>query len=262
MGTRLPSVNFPLALSLSTVYRNLKKTVRNGAKTMAGKGKRVEAIGYMRTSSASNVGEGKDSEARQRKAIEGYAKSSGMVIVDWFYDAAVSGADPIEARPGFAALLARIAGNGVRTIIVETANRFARDLMVQEVGFAMLRELGVTLIAADSPTSFLDDGPTSKLIRQILGAVAEFDKAMTVAKLKGARERVRRLKGKCEGRKSYAEREGGDALIALACQLRANPDGRPHPLRTVAAGLADRGYVTPSGLPYSASAVASMLDAA
>jgi hypothetical protein len=32
---------------------------------------------------------------------------------------------------------------------VETANRFARDLMVQEVGFAMLRDLGVTLIAAD-----------------------------------------------------------------------------------------------------------------
>ena len=32
----------------------------------------------------------------------------------------------------------------------ETANRFARDLMVPEVGFATLRELGVALIAADS----------------------------------------------------------------------------------------------------------------
>src|ERR1700730_770808 len=107
-----------------------------------------------------------------------------------------SGGDPIDARPGFSAALARIAGNGVRTIIVETANRFARDLMVQEFGFAMLRALGVTLIAADSPSSFLDDGPTSKLIRQILGAVSEFDKAMIVAKLKGARERVRRISGK------------------------------------------------------------------
>jgi DNA invertase Pin-like site-specific DNA recombinase len=77
-----------------------------------------------------------------------------MVIVDWFYDGAVSGADPVEARAGFNALLARIAGNGVRTINVETANRFARDLMVQEVGFAMLRNLGITLIAADSPSSF------------------------------------------------------------------------------------------------------------
>ena len=37
-----------------------------------------------------------------------------------------------------------IAGNGVRTIIVETASRFARDLMVQEVRFAKLRELSLT----------------------------------------------------------------------------------------------------------------------
>jgi DNA invertase Pin-like site-specific DNA recombinase len=226
---------------------------------MSRRGKWFEAIAYMRTSSAANVGEGKDSEKRQRKAIEGYAKAAGIVIVDWFNDAAVSGADPIEARPGFTALLARIASNGARTIIVETANRFARDLMVQEVGFAMLRELGITLIAADSPQSFLDDGPTSKLIRQILGAVSEFDKAMTVAKLKGARDRVRRERGKCEGRKSYAERDGGQGLVALARELHHNPDGRPHSLRTVAARLAERGYVTPSGRHYSASAVASML---
>jgi Resolvase, N terminal domain len=43
-------------------------------------------------------------------------------------DAAVSGADPIEIRPGFAALLDRIEGNGVRTVIVEDASRFAREL--------------------------------------------------------------------------------------------------------------------------------------
>src|ERR1700722_19745254 len=71
---------------------------------------------------------------------------------------------------------ARIADTGVRKIIVETANRFARDLMVQEVGYAMLRSLSVTLVAADSPSSFLDDGPTSNLIQQILCCLSEFDK--------------------------------------------------------------------------------------
>jgi DNA invertase Pin-like site-specific DNA recombinase len=73
--------------------------------------------------------------------------------------------------------LERVEGNGARTILVETANRFARDLMVQEVGYAKLRERGIDLIAADNPSSFLDDGPTSKLVRQVLGAIAEFDKA-------------------------------------------------------------------------------------
>jgi hypothetical protein len=56
------------------------------------------------------------------------------------------------------------------------------------------------------------------------GAVAEFDKAMVVAKLKGARDRVRRTKGKCEGRKSYAEREGGHELIDMARWLRSNAE--------------------------------------
>jgi len=60
---------------------------------VADEGKRVEVVGYMRTSSATNVGDGKDSEARQRKAIEGYAQASGAVIIDWFYAAAVSGSD-------------------------------------------------------------------------------------------------------------------------------------------------------------------------
>ena len=94
---------------------------------------RVAAIAYLRTSSATNVGADKDSDKRQRQAIEAFAKHAGYELVAEFYDKAVSGADPIETRPGFAAMLERIKSNGVRTIIVETANRFARDLMVQEV---------------------------------------------------------------------------------------------------------------------------------
>jgi DNA invertase Pin-like site-specific DNA recombinase len=222
------------------------------------KGKTSEAIGYMRTSSAANVGEGKDSEARQRAAIERCARQAGIAVVDWFNDPAVSGADPIEARPGFAALLTRIASNGVRTIIVETASRFARDLMVQEVGFARLQGLGVTLIAADSPQVFLDDTPTAKVIRQVLGAVSEFDKAMTVAKLKGARDRKRASAGKCEGRKSHQEMN--PALVAAAKGLRKAYRGRRRSLREVAAELARQGFLNANGAPYAAASVKSMLE--
>jgi DNA invertase Pin-like site-specific DNA recombinase len=54
------------------------------------------------------------------------------------------------------------------------------------------------IFSADNPGSFLDDTPTAKLVRQVLGAISEFDKAMTVAKLRGARERKRAATGKCE----------------------------------------------------------------
>ena len=48
-------------------------------------------------------------------------------------------------------MLDRIDGNGVRTIIVETASRFARDLMVQEVGFAKLQGWASTLMQPTAP---------------------------------------------------------------------------------------------------------------
>src|SRR5215213_8804970 len=95
----------------------------------------IKAVVYLRTSSAANTGTDKDSEKRQRVAIEAFAKAAGYEVADSYYDEAVSGADHITARPGFAAMMERIAANGVRTIIVETANRFARDLIVQETGY-------------------------------------------------------------------------------------------------------------------------------
>jgi DNA invertase Pin-like site-specific DNA recombinase len=159
-------------------------------------------------------------------------------------------------------MLSYIASNGARCIIVETASRFARDLMVQEVGFAKLQALGITLIAADSPQSFLDDTPTSKLIRQILGAVSELDKAMTVAKLRGERERKRVITGKkVEGRKTHAERN--PELVVLVRQLRRRrPKGGQLSLRAVAAELAQRGFMNERGNAFSASAIASMLEGA
>ena len=68
----------------------------------------MEAVAYIRTSSAANVGSEKDSDKRQLAAIEAFAKGTRLKIVDQFTDAAVSGTDPIEARPGFSALLDRM----------------------------------------------------------------------------------------------------------------------------------------------------------
>jgi hypothetical protein len=43
------------------------------------------------------------------------------------------------------------------------------------------------------------------LVRQVLGAIAQFEKASLVTKLASARKRMREDSGKCEGRKSHAE---------------------------------------------------------
>jgi DNA invertase Pin-like site-specific DNA recombinase len=213
-----------------------------------------KAVAYYRTSSAAYVGGDKDSLPRQEKAVRDYAARNDVEIVGEYYDAAVSGADPVAQREGFGLMLQRIAGNGVRTILVETANRFARDLMVQETGWKMLQDLGVELIAVDSPSSFVEDTPTASLVRQILGAVAEFDRALTVAKLKAARARKKAATGKCEGRKSWAEKD--PAMVKVARQLRQTGKS----LNEVRAALANQGFVSRTGRPFTRSVVSRMAD--
>ena len=87
----------------------------------------------------------------------------------------------------------------------------------------------------------------------MLGAVSQFQKAELVAKLKGARDRKRAREGRCEGRKPVPE----DAR-KLARRL-----GRKGlPLRAIAASLADEGFLAPSGRPYLAQSIQSMLSTA
>ena len=67
--------------------------------------KSVKAFAYLRTSSAANVGEEKDSGRRQLQAIEAFAKRTGIELAGTYNDEAVKGSDPIDSRPGFAAML-------------------------------------------------------------------------------------------------------------------------------------------------------------
>ncbi len=212
------------------------------------------AVAYYRTSSAANVGG--DSLPRQKLAVAAYAASAGVAVVEEFYDAAISGADQIGERPGFAALLQRISGNGVRMVLVEEASRFARDLAVQLAGHDMLRRLGVELIAANAPDHFRDDTPTAVLVRQVLGAISQFEKAQLVAKLKGARDRASRAAGRrVEGRKAHGVRSPELVKEARRLYRRSPKTGGRLSLRDVAAKLAAAGHVTSAGRPFSAEQV-------
>jgi DNA invertase Pin-like site-specific DNA recombinase len=216
------------------------------------------AVAYLRTSSAANVGGDKDSDKRQRAAIEAYAKRAGFTLVGEYYDKAVSGADRIDERPGFREMLQRLASDGAKTIIVESPDRFARDLAVQLAGHDMLKELGIAIIPASAPDFFTEDTPTAVLVRQVLGAIAQFEKASAVAKLAAARKRKREREGRCEGRKPLSATR--PEVVALARKLRRRkPKGGQLSLRGVASELAARGFLNERGKPYAAKSIASML---
>jgi DNA invertase Pin-like site-specific DNA recombinase len=115
-------------------------------------------------------------------------------------------------------MLDALVGDGVRTIIVESPDRFARDLTVQLAGHDYLRGLGLDLVPTSAPDFFLNDTPTAVLVRQVLGAISQFEKATLVAKLKAARDPKRQRTGKVEGRKGCSETHA--ALVAEARDMR------------------------------------------
>jgi DNA invertase Pin-like site-specific DNA recombinase len=146
----------------------------------------IQAMGYVRTSSATNVGQDKDSEARQRAAIERFAKSAGYEVVAWFYDPAVKGEDPIESRPGFSALLDRVENNGVKVVLIEDASRLARKTVVQELGVLTLNKRGISLLTSSGDDLTETDDEGRIMMRQIAGAFAEYEKR----RLRASRRRI------------------------------------------------------------------------
>jgi DNA invertase Pin-like site-specific DNA recombinase len=216
----------------------------------------TKAVAYFRTSSATNVGG--DSLKRQQVAVTPYAKRNRIEIVQEFYDPAVSGGDAIDQRPGFIDLLKRIEGNGVGIVLIEDPTRFARDLVVQLTGHDHLKARGVELVAANAPDHFREDTPTATLVRQVLGAISEFEKAQLVTKLKVARDRRSEVLGRrCEGRKPVPQH----VVLEARRLARSNPrTGQIRSYRKIATELADKGLIRrDNGKAYGAESIKRML---
>ena len=219
-----------------------------------------KAVSYLRCSGLGQV-DG-DTWERQSAAIAKYAKSHGINVVDQFRDAGVSGTKDLDNRPGLAALLHRVESVGVKIVLVENATRLARDLMVGEVILQQLTKAGCKVIAADSGTDLSadSDDPTRRLIRQVLGAVAEFDRRVTVTKLRAARERKRSRGQRCEGRKPFGSMpDEADTLTRIRELRRKPPHGKRRSLQRICDTLNAEGRPTRSGKPWTKQAVNRIL---
>ena len=161
---------------------------------------KAKAFAYLRTSSAANVGDDRDSQKRQRDAIARFAKRNGFTIIGEFSDEAVSGEEDIASRPGFSALLDALEANGTHVVIVEDASRFARKVLVQELGILALIARGVTCWAAAGEIELTNTDDEFKVaMRQVAAAFSQLEKTRLVKKLKAARDRKRQETGEKVG---------------------------------------------------------------
>jgi DNA invertase Pin-like site-specific DNA recombinase len=168
--------------------------------------------------------------------------------------------------------MTHIASNGVRTVIVEDASRFARTLMVQEAGIAILAGSGVRVLTSRGDDLTDSDDEMRVAMRQIAGVFSQLEKTRLVKKLKTARDRKRATSGRCEGRWSRLRRaeEAKDAVavqalqdaVAMAKRLRrANPiSGKRRSLRKISAELAAAGFLNERGAPYNPRTVRAMIE--
>ena len=177
-------------------------------------------VGYFRTSSKSSTGEDKDSGKRQRHSVHTFCKTKGWDVVEDFWDKGISGTIDVLNRPSFVEMLSYCEENEIKTIVFENSSRLSRDLICMETGFQYLSSLGYTLISVDSPETFVENTPTSVLIRQVLGYISQFEKSSLVEKLRVSRKR----KSKLNKSRNYISRTGRGKVEGVKKLTELNPE--------------------------------------
>ena len=220
----------------------------------------MKAVSYLRVSSKGQAGDSKDGYPRQRRVIAEYADQAGVTLLAEYADA-YTGTD--SDRPEFARMVGDILKNGCRAIVVESLDRLARGVAVQDTLVIYLASQGITLLSAvtgeDVTAAYLGD-PMKRALIQIQGVFAELEKNKLVSRLKHSRRAKRTATGRCEGVKPYGSQPGESEIVELMRRLRRkSPVGERMPYQGIADSLNDGGIPTRYGGPWRWSTVRGIL---
>jgi len=105
----------------------------------------------------------------------------------------------------------------------------------------MLKAKGSSLVAASAPTHFIEDTPTATLVRQVLGAIAEFEHALISERTRDGLAAAR-ARGRTGGQKPKL----GPRQASLARQMYHERDGDGRRRYTVAQIAAEFGVTRPT----------------
>ncbi len=169
----------------------------------------MRLVGYLRVSSASQIDAwGID---RQEAAIKKWAKANDARIVEWFRDEGVSGTVEAVERPGLSEAIESMPSLNADGIIAADLDRFARKLMVQEAAFGVIWKHGRRAFTATGGEVHpdRDDDAARTLIRQVLGAVAQYEKTQAVMRMRQGRAAKERSGLKATGSYAFGYRGEG-----------------------------------------------------
>jgi site-specific DNA recombinase len=135
-----------------------------------GVGRKMRAAIYARVSSERQ--EKEHTIGSQLEALRAYAGTNGMEIVEEFTDEGFSGAR--LDRPALDRMRDLAERRGFEVLLTYCTDRLARKFVLQALILDELERLGVKTIFLEGGAV---DDPLSKLMHQITGAVAEFERA-------------------------------------------------------------------------------------
>ena len=158
------------------------------------------AFGYVRASTQEEVRQG--SNERQRDVIRQYAQSREYEL-QFFEDRAKSGKN--TQRPDFERMLKSLDAKP-KVVIVAKIDRFARSLSDLLRMLEYLDQNGVGFVSVNDP-GIDTTTPNGRLLLQILGAFAEFERNMINTRTKAGREQAQ-SKGVKFGRPPLKTRNG------------------------------------------------------
>lgn len=226
---------------------------------------RTRAIGYIRVSTDKQAERGFGLPVQER-AIRDWTKREGVRLVDVERDEGISGSNGLDSRLGLARALVRLRKGEAETLVVYRLDRLARDLVLQETTIQQLGKAGVRVVSVAEPAVDGDE-PTRDFVRQVLGAMAQFERAKIRGRMQAGIAAKKAGGGYVGGRPGYGYSATGGKLepvkseqdaIALARRLRK----RGASLRAIARELDAKGFRTKAGRQWAATQVARALEPA
>jgi DNA invertase Pin-like site-specific DNA recombinase len=221
-----------------------------------------KVLGYTRVSTQEQVtGFGLEVQA---KAIKDYAKANGLRLVRTLSDEGQSGSNGLDARVGLAEALAIVERGEVAGIVVYRMDRLARDLLLQETLMARMRVAGAEVISVSEPDMDSDD-PTRVLVRQLLGSISQYERALIRGRMMAGKAAKVSKGGYGGGRPPFGWRAEGKELVpepreqeAIALVRQLAKEGLSS--RQIAARLEEAGHRPKVGDHWSSVQVLRILQ--
>jgi DNA invertase Pin-like site-specific DNA recombinase len=232
---------------------------------MQNNGKKLRLVGYVRCSTEGQVD--RFGLETQRQAISSWAKANGHRVIEVVSDDAVAGTVEALEREGLAAAIDAVQQGRADGLVCARLDRLARSLTVQEAALGLVWQAEGRVFTADSGEVAEDDAddPMRTALRQIVGAIAQLDRALITKRLRDGRRVKAEEGGFVGGAPRYGVRAVGGELVedpaeavVVARMMALRSSGSS--LNAIARTLNSEGVPTKRGGRWTASSVSRVVD--